>query len=66
MSRDLKTHFSDNQKVSFVTVNDAFCTNGECEMNPNSALLYRDDNHLNLRGSKVIAELIGNSVSLSP
>ena len=63
---DLKTNFSDNQKVSFVAVSDTFCTNGECEMNPSSALLYRDDNHLNLHGSKVIAQLIGNSVSISP
>jgi len=63
---DLKSHFPNNQKVSFVAVNDAFCTNGKCEMNPNSALLYRDDNHLNLHGSKVIAQLIGNSVSISP
>lgn len=48
--------------VHVVRTYDAFCANGTCSMAANGQLYYRDDNHLNVNGSKAVGKEIGRQI----
>ena len=47
-----------NPDVSIIQISPLFCGHGQCTMALDGQLLYRDDNHLNVTGSKFLARSI--------
>jgi peptidoglycan/LPS O-acetylase OafA/YrhL len=47
-----------NSKVNLIDLNGLFCSDEECNMAKEGRLLFRDENHLNINGSRLIAEHI--------
>jgi peptidoglycan/LPS O-acetylase OafA/YrhL len=52
-----------NQKVRVVHTYESFCRAGHCEMAEDGILLFRDDHHLNINGSKKIGPIIAREVN---
>lgn len=55
MLRDL---IARNPGVQLIDISDLFCTRVSCSMVENDSILYRDDNHLNIVGSKLVGKEI--------
>ena len=56
-------------EVPYISVYEPFCSNGECSMIKNGFVLYRDNNHLNISGSRLIGQYLAaqvNSLSGQP
>lgn len=53
-----------NSNVSLVRTHGLFCDNKGCAMQQDGELLYEDDNHLNLQGSKLVGQEVGNNLQL--
>lgn len=49
-----------SSKVKILNVRDYFCRNDLCSMMQNGKVIFRDDNHLNIYGSKYLWESIVN------
>lgn len=54
-----------NEKVSVIHTYQSFCRDGYCEMAENGMLLFRDDHHLNINGSKKIGPIVARGVNES-
>lgn len=52
-----------NNKVRVIHTYESFCREGYCEMAENGNLLFRDDHHLNINGSKKIGPIIAREVN---
>ena len=58
-SQDLESLVARNPGVVRVTTPDLFCADDSCSMASDGSLWYRDYNHLNLNGSRRIAQHVG-------
>ena len=47
-----------NPDVTLIQIHPLFCSDGQCAMALDGRLLYRDDNHLNVSGSELVASSI--------
>jgi hypothetical protein len=52
--------------VHLIKTAHAFCNARSCSMVRDGKLLYRDDNHLNIAGSRFVGQLIGAAIRISP
>ena len=60
---ELMTISNKYERTYFVDTYRAFCVGNECKMvGPNIGLLYRDTNHLNLRGSRLAGETVAAAI----
>jgi lysophospholipase L1-like esterase len=51
--------------AEFVDLNDLFCDESVCSMRKGTTLMYRDNNHLNIPGSRLVgSELLKRSTYL--
>ena len=57
-SSELESIAKKYEWLNFVKTNSYICTKSTCSMTTGSDLLYRDNNHLNVKGSKFIGKLI--------
>lgn len=52
----LSSALKENPEVKFLHIDDLLCDTQLCKMTADGKLLYRDTNHLNIEGSKYLAE----------
>lgn len=52
-----------NSNIALVRTHGLFCDNTGCSMQQNGELLYEDDNHLNLKGSRLVGSEVGQSIA---
>jgi peptidoglycan/LPS O-acetylase OafA/YrhL len=55
---NLKTLIRLEPRVHLLDINGYFCTGNACSMAPEGKLLFRDNNHLNVDGSKYVGKMI--------
>lgn len=58
--------FANDENVKVVATRALFCNAGECRMNPEGKVLYRDGVHLNFEGSELIAPVIFEGLRSPP
>lgn len=52
-----------SETVRLIRTNDLFCHHGSCSMARDGVLLFRDENHLNVNGSTLVANFIVEQIS---
>jgi hypothetical protein len=55
----IKAHYPD---IKLIQLRDLFCNTSSCSMVRNNQILFRDDNHLNILGSKYVGKYIANEI----
>ena len=58
VDRMLRAVVSSEPRLHLIRTRESLCDGRECAMASGDELLYRDDNHLNLNGSRVVAKYI--------
>jgi len=49
--------------VQYTTIHEPLCNNKICSMISDNYVLYRDNNHLNIKGSRIVGEYLGSKMS---
>lgn len=57
-------HLSNEQDIAFFEIYQALCNETDCGMIKDRRILYRDDNHLNILGSKLVGGYLSNLMDL--
>lgn len=56
------SHLKKNKKVTIINTVSSLCDGKNCKMEKDGKLLYRDDQHLNIEGSRYIGKFIADEV----
>lgn len=55
---------SDEFGLRYLPIDNMLCSDKECGMSKGGSVLYRDNNHLNIVGSKIVGEFLAERLSL--
>jgi hypothetical protein len=61
--KQLRMEIGDDPMVTIVETNEIYCKNDLCNPRSNGELLYRDQSHLNPRGSMLLVENLANALN---
>ena len=56
-------NLADKFGVQYATIYGPLCNKATCSMVKDDFVLYRDDNHLNIRGSQIVGRYLGSKLS---
>lgn len=59
----LRSAVNSHRNVRLIDIRHVFCTDKACHMAMNAEMLFRDDHHLNIHGSRVAAKFIADQIS---
>jgi peptidoglycan/LPS O-acetylase OafA/YrhL len=54
---------ADKFGVQYATIHESLCNKATCSMVKDDFVLYRDDNHLNIRGSQIVGRYLASKLS---
>ena len=63
ISYDAVLHrLSEDFGVPYVSIDKSLCSEDGCEMSKDGSILYRDNNHLNIVGSKIVGKVLAEKL----
>jgi hypothetical protein len=64
-----KTNWSDKLieiknelKIEYIEIDKLFCSSLDCNMTQGNLILYRDNNHLNIYGSRIVGDYLARYI----